>query len=166
MPKIALRTVILAAVLLSFIQLAFFIGALTTPAPTPTQSELVKLAEVQAASAPIRLDAHGIGTQVISGTAITIKLEPFPVTANQAVTITLVPLTVQSLQVTDIRPALGVAPLGSTGVVAYPMTRRPDGAYSTSGTLFPSPGLWRARIIFTIDGVPDFVTLLSVDVTK
>lgn len=166
MARIGLRFVIVAAVLaMLLIGIVAVLTALTPPhQQLVRQPDLAKLAEVQAASAPILLNANGVGTQVISGTALTLKLEPFPVLPNQPATITLVALSIQSRTLAVISPTLGVAAEGSTDLFSHPMARRADGAYVATGVLFPRVGLWRARIVFSLDDTPDFVTLLSINI--
>jgi hypothetical protein len=166
MPRRALQLVIIAA--LAFAGLVLAYGALTVwlrPALAPPPPvDISTLNEVQAGSAALPLDANGIGTQVVGGVALTYRLEPAAPRSGQPVTLTLAAFDLRSGQLVPVTPTLTVAVAGSTSATAFAFARLPDGGYRTQGVLFPTSAKWRLRTSLWLDGKPDYVTLIDVNV--
>jgi hypothetical protein len=119
--------------------------------------------EAQLASMAMKLDANGIGSQVISGTQISVRLAPYPAQAGQASQLSVV-ATSLSGQLAVITPTLYLS--GDTTNLSeettIAMARDSGGAYIANAMLFPKPGAWQARIAFYLNATETSHVILRV----
>ena len=116
---------------------------------------------VPLASLSLPLDAQGLGTQVIEGTSLTFRVQPYPPMARAPVTVTLVAIGPNGGLV-EFVPAVSVSALNQVAGPGAPMRRLPSGGYEYGGILCPAPGLWR----ITVDAplVSDAALTIPIDV--
>ncbi len=117
--------------------------------------------DVPLASLSLPLDAQGLGTQVIEGTSLTFRVQPYPPIARAPVTVTLVAIGPNG-GLLQFVPAVSVSALNQVAGPGAPMRRLPSGGYEYGGILFPTPGLWR----ITVDAplVSDAALTIPIDV--
>lgn len=131
------------------------------PQPVP-QLDLVALPPD---SSVMPLDENGIGSQVISGTQVTMRLSPMPAQANTSNTLRLI-VTNPSAQAQIVTPTLYVTAqdlTANTPTLTLPMQRDNDGSYIAQAPLFPAPGAWRLRIELTLPPpVDDLYSVVTV----
>lgn len=101
--------------------------------------------DVPLASLSLPLDAQGLGTQVIEGTSLTFRVQPYPPVARSPVTITLVAIGPGGVLV-QFAPAVSVSALNQVAGPGAPMRRLSSGGYEHAGILFPAPGRWRITV--------------------
>ncbi|MEO6063669.1 MAG: hypothetical protein ABIQ99_17190 [Thermoflexales bacterium] len=127
-------------------------------AAAPPQAPLV----VPLANMSLTLDAQGLGTQVIEGTSLTFRVQPYPPVARAPVTIALVAIGPDGGLV-QFAPAVAVSALNQVPGPGAPMRRLPSGGYEYAGILFPTPGLWRITVDAPI--LADSALTIPIDVT-
>ncbi len=118
--------------------------------------------DVPLASLSLPLDAQGLGTQVIEGTSLTFRVQPYPPVARAPVTITLVAIGPNGGLV-QFAPAVSVSALNQVAGPGAPMRRLSSGGYEYGGDLFPAPGLWRITVDAPI--LADAAVTIPIDVT-
>ena len=112
------------------------------------------------AAAEMPLDAAGGGTQIISGTTLTFKLQPYPPVSFVTSTVTLMAVAPDGKPATAASPVLYVTRPGEAGERQFLLAPLSGGAYSASGVFFPSSGTWRMRIDVNVgDDVPAMMLL-------
>lgn len=152
-PQFALRWTLIAllcavvivglGVLLSFLQ--------PVSAPPPRQVTVDDLM----AAVEMPLSPEGAGMQIISGTTLAFKLEPYPARASEQATVTLIAIAPDGHTPAEVAPVLWVAPPATVEMREFTMTLRPEGGYAASGVFFPQPGPWRLRVDVNVgDNVP------------
>ena len=101
----------------------------------------------------MKLDANGNGSQVISGTHVSVAISPYPVQASLPITLLVVGTNVNG-QITPITPTLFVSPAegGNEGDVLQVDLRHDEaGAYIASQPFVPAAGIWRLRVHFYLN---------------
>ncbi len=146
-PRLALRFI-----LLSFILAVLLMGVaviLNGRLQQLQQAAATPSLEQQLASMAMKLDADGLGSQVISGTQISVRLSPYPVQAGQVSQLSIV-ATSNFGQLAIITPTLYVAANSAETAEAktFTMTRESSGGYLVQSVLFDKLGAWQARIGF------------------
>jgi hypothetical protein len=155
-PRLALRFILLSIVLAGLLMaiaivLNVRLRALQQAVPASSLPPTPSLVQ-QLASMAIKLDANGLGSQVISGTQISIKLSPYPVRAGQVTEMSIVAMSPFG-QLATITPTLFLSPNSPKvgAAKAFTMTHEASGAYLVQGNLFPIPGEWQGRIGFYLN---------------
>ena len=115
------------------------------PAPRGNAPRAVSFDEL-AAAMELPLDRSGAGTQIISNTMLTLKLQPYPAQAGVTSTLTLVALDPAGKPADYANPSLTVASIGRSDGREFAMPWQADGSYTATGILFPEPGAWRVRV--------------------
>jgi hypothetical protein len=126
----------------ALVMLAALTSTLRAPAPTPRPVSF----EALVAGMEMPLDASGSGTQIISNTTLSLRLQPYPARAGVISTLTLVALDQAGKPAGYVTPDLMVADVGKSDGQEFTMPRQPDGSYTATGILFPQPGSWRVRV--------------------
>lgn len=120
-------------------------------------------------SSVMPLDENGIGSQVISGTQVTLRLSPMPAQANISQTVRLI-VTDPSAKAQIVTPTLYITSqdlTANTPTLSLPMQRDRDGSYIAQAPLFPASGAWRLRIELTLPPpVDDLYSMITVVNTK
>jgi hypothetical protein len=130
----------------------FILRNMVLQLPQPRQQVSIALL---AAAAEMPLDATGSGTQIISGTTLTFKLQPYPPLSTVTSTVILLAIAPDGKPATAAAPVLNVKGSGQDGEHDFPFAPLPGGAYSATGVFFPSPGLWRLRVdVYVGDDIP------------
>ncbi len=141
--RFALRwTVVGLLCMAALVMLAALASTLRAPAPTPRPVSF----EALVAGMELPLDAGGSGTQIISNTTLSLRLQPYPARAGVTSTLTLVALDQAGKPAGYVNPSLRVADVGKSDGQEFTMPRQPDGSYVATGVLFPQPGSWRVRV--------------------
>ena len=120
--------------------------------------------EMQLASMAMKLDANGLGSQVISGTQISVKLAPYPVQAGQVSALSVVAISPLG-QLVMITPTLYVASNSPDIVDAkeFTLTHKNSGGYLAQVMLFDKPGAWQARIGFYLNATETSNVILLIE---
>ena len=149
-PRLALRFILLSLILAGLLMGAAVIlnGRLRLSQPAASIPSL----EQQLASMAMKLDADGIGSQVISGTHISVRLAPYPPMAGQPSTLSIVG-SLPNGQLALITPTLYITSDAADAPIPQQLTpsRQPGGDYLAQAILFAKPGLWRTRIGFYLN---------------
>jgi hypothetical protein len=164
--RFALRwTIVGLLCALLLVAAAFLLRLSWTPSPA---SRPITLAEL-AAAAEMPLDAHGQGSQIISGTTVLLMLQPYPARVGVTSTLTLVavpaavPTSSDGRPVTNTNPTLYVASIGKSDAREYAVPVQPDQSYTVSGIFFPNPGTYRVRVdVYVGDDTPANILLTVV----
>lgn len=161
-PRLALRFILLSIILA--VLLMGVAVVLNGRLQRLQQVAVPPLLEQQLASMAMKLDANGLGSQVISGTQISVRLSPYPVRAGQVSGLSVVATSAFG-QVTTITPTLYVASNSSNADDAkeMTMTRENSGGYQVQSELFDKPGVWQARIGFYLNATETSSIILIVD---
>ena len=152
-PRFAVRwTLIGLLAAFPLLALAYILSLLqSAPQPAPQSVSVNDLLS----AVEMRLDANGTGTQIISETILTLRLQPYPVRSSDITTVTLVALTSNGKFWPAANPTLWVTQSSAGEPRAYPMSARPEGSYSVAGKLLPSPGQYRMRVdVYLGDDMP------------
>ena len=159
-PRFALRwTAIALACFLPALAIAFFLHNLAIQQPQPQQRPRVSI-DLLMTAAEMPLDAAGGGTQIISGTTVTFKLQPYPPVSFVTSTVTLMAVAPDGKPATAASPVLYVTRPGEAGERQFLLESPSGGAYFASGVFFPSSGTWRLRIDVNVgDDVPAMMLL-------
>lgn len=152
-PRFAVRwTLIGLLAVLPLLALAYLLSLLQ-PAP-PSALRKVSVDDLLSA-AEMPLDATGSGTQIISGTTLTLQVQPYPPPASVVSTVTLVAITSDGKLFRAANPRLWVTLSSESEPREYPMLLRDEGSYSASGMLLPTRGQYRMRVdVYLGDPVP------------
>ena len=118
--------------------------------------------DVPQANLSLPLDEQGLGAQVIEGTSLTFRVQPYPPVSRAPVTISLVAIGPDGSLV-KFSPSVAVSAPNKVPDPGAPMRRLPSGGYEYSGVLFPAPGAWR----MTVDApfLSDSAVTIPIDVT-
>ena len=102
----------------------------------------------------MKLDANGLGSQVISGTQISVRLSPYPPVAGQVSQVSIVG-SFPSGQLALITPTLYITSdeADAPNMQQVNLQRTTIGSYEGQEILFPTKGSWRARIGFYLNSV-------------
>ncbi|HEY3290923.1 MAG TPA: hypothetical protein VGK87_12400 [Anaerolineae bacterium] len=107
------------------------------------------------AAAEMPFDATGSGTQIISDTVLTLKVQPYPPRASQPATVTLAVVSPDGSAGTNAVPVLNLKDVNGSNARELSLQPQAGGVYSTHGILFPAAGIWRIRVDVNVgDDVP------------
>ena len=153
-PRFAFRWTIIGLVSAMVLVAAAVALRLARPAPPPVPTRTVSVEDLLS-GIEMRFDANGVGTQIINGTILTLKLEPYPPRSAVTNTVTLVALTSGGEPAEAVNPKLIVAPSGQTELRTFPLTYHSNGAYDAAGEFFPTAGSWHMRVdVYVGDDIP------------
>lgn len=152
-PRFALRwTVIGLICFVGILAVAFLLRTLSPRSAEPAQR--VSL-DALAAAAEMPFDKTGSGTQIISDTVLTLKLQPYPAQSSVPSTVTLAVVSPNGSAGMNAEPVLAVKNADGANAREYVMLPVAGGLYSASGNLFPTAGTWRIRVVVKVgDDVP------------
>jgi hypothetical protein len=151
--RFALRWTAIGLVCALAILVAAFALKAMCPAPVPITQQVSFDALVAAEEMP--LDANGTGTQIISGTILSLKLQPYPPRASVPVTLTLIAISPNGRNSTTVTPTLMIQSDNQPGIKEYALALQPDRTYTYHGVLFPDPGAWHLRLdVYVGDEIP------------
>ncbi len=152
--RFALRWTLIALACALVLLTAAVALRLARPAPVATPTRIYNIDDLLAAG-EMRFDANGAGTQIISGTILTLKLAPYPPRSAVTSTVTLVALMSDGTPAETANPTLMVAPSGQVASEEYPLKHRIGGVYDAAGVFFPTGGSWHMRVdVYVGDDIP------------
>ena len=163
-PRFALRWT--AVSLLCFLVLLTIAFVLRNLAAQQTGHQQIVSIYALADAAEMPLNANGSGTQIISGTTVTLKLQPYPALSAVASTVTLSMVSPDGHPVQSTTPQFIVRQTGIAAVRTFPLTQLPGGVYTASGVLFPAAGVWNLRIDINVGDQVPAMMLVNVNATQ
>ena len=113
--------------------------------PAPPVQQQVSIDDLMAAG-EMPMSEQGTGMQVINGTTLALKLDPYPARASVPATLTLVTIPSTGRAQAEGAPVLLVAPVAQVDAREFVMARQADQSYAAQGVFFPQPGRWRLRV--------------------
>lgn len=116
----------------------------------------------QLAAIAVKFDANGIGTQVLDNTALTFKLDPYPMKASTPSTLTLIALDTRSTTLAIISPTLLISPQDAASASPQDIQRQNDGTYRAHITL-PQSGQWRLRLNYAMGSKSGYSVLMLIE---
>ncbi|MCL4506404.1 MAG: hypothetical protein M1434_09095 [Chloroflexi bacterium] len=153
-PRFALRWTLIGLVSALVLVAAAVALRLARPVPAPPPARVYSVDDLLSAT-EMRFDVDGVGTQIISGTILTLKLAPYPPRSAVTSTVTLVALTSDGKPAETANPTLTIAPSGQAASQTFPLAHQTGGIYEATGILFPTAGSWHMRVdVYLGDDIP------------
>jgi hypothetical protein len=152
-PRLALRFVVFSLIIFAIlIGIASVLSRRLQQMETQNAPPATPSFEQQLAAMTMQLDGNGIGSQVISGTQITVKVAPYPPKAGQE-TMLVIAGTTNTGHISVITPTLFIAPdvAGNAPTQRVTAHATGGGSYTATGLFFPQAGVWLVRVVFFIN---------------